>query len=145
MCFPAVFLHILLWSTQCSLSSAFRSWEMLLFLLLNCLPAPGRSNLHLKNKNWKLEFVSILFFHLYILFASFCHSSKWHSHCYVLGVNWLESSLAVKDPGVLVDTKLNRCQHRALTTNRADGILSCVRRCQQVKGMILPLYSVVSN
>ena len=45
------------------------------------------------------------------------------THQYMLGATQLESSLAEKDLGVLVDTKLNRRQQRALAAKRVNGIL----------------------
>ncbi|GAB0179219.1 mitochondrial enolase superfamily member 1 [Grus japonensis] len=48
-------------------------------------------------------------------------------HQYMLGVDQLESSLAEKDLGVLVDTKLNVSQQCALAAKRSDGVLGCFR------------------
>ena len=48
-------------------------------------------------------------------------------HQYMLGANWLESSFAEKDLGILVDTKLNMSQQCALATKKASGIVSCIR------------------
>ncbi|KAK4806775.1 hypothetical protein QYF61_005571 [Mycteria americana] len=44
-------------------------------------------------------------------------------HQYMLGAIQLESSLAEKDLGVLVDTRLNMSQQLALAAKRANGIL----------------------
>ena len=47
---------------------------------------------------------------------------------HLLGTTQLESCLAKKDLGVLVDTKLTVSQHWALAAKAADGILGCIRR-----------------
>jgi len=47
-------------------------------------------------------------------------------HQYTLGTTQLESSLAAKDLGVLMDTRLNMSQQCALVTKKADGNLGCI-------------------
>ncbi|KAK4829265.1 hypothetical protein QYF61_002657 [Mycteria americana] len=46
---------------------------------------------------------------------------------YMLGTNWLESKFAEKAFGDLADSKLNRSQHCALATKKANDILDCIR------------------
>ncbi|KAK4816850.1 hypothetical protein QYF61_023972 [Mycteria americana] len=63
----------------------------------------------------------------------------------MLGANPLESSFAEKDLGLLVDTKLNVSQQRALAAKAARGIVSCIRQtiASRSREMILPLSSAL--
>jgi len=48
-------------------------------------------------------------------------------HQYLLRVTQLESSLAEKDQGVLVDSKRTMGQQHTLASKQANGILDCIR------------------